>query len=374
MSDVMIEARDLTKLYPGAGKPVTAVSKVSFEVRKGEVVGLLGPNGAGKTTTMKILTCFIAPTTGTAKVNGADVWDDPMGVRAAIGYLPESTPLYTEMMVYEYLQWVARMRGLVGERASQRIKIAIEQTGLGDVIAKEIRALSKGYRQRVGIAQALVHEPPILILDEPMSGLDPNQALEIRDLIKTIGKERTVILSTHNLAEVQASCNRVLIIAKGKIVADDTPDGLRDTAGRRRFVTSVLNGDGSKVREAFGRISGVDRVKQLAGAPGDELRFEIVPAKDQDLRPEIFKAAVDGGFVLVELVTEGQNLENVFRDLTTGDPKRAKAKAKAKAKAEKEPEPEEAPEEEKAEEAAEEPDELDEPAGDDGDDDEKEGA
>lgn len=335
MSDVMIEVRDLSKQYPGATKTVTAVSKVSFEVRRGEVVGFLGPNGAGKTTTMKILTCFIAPTQGTARVNGADVWEDSLAVRSSTGYLPENTPLYTEMLVYEYLQWVARMRGLEGRKASHRIKVAVEQTGLGDVIAKEIRALSKGYRQRVGLAQALVHEPPILILDEPMSGLDPNQALEIRDLIREIGKERTVILSTHHLAEVQATCNRVLIIARGTIVADDTPEGLRDRAGKRRFVTAVQNGDGGRAREAFGRIAGVDRVRELSGAPGGESRFELIPVRDEDLRPEIFKAAVDAGLVLVELRSEGQNLENVFRELTTGDDAPAKGKAKKP-----EPEPE----------------------------------
>lgn len=379
MSDVMIEARELSKQYPGAARPVTAVDKVSFEIRRGEVTGFLGPNGAGKTTTMKILTCFIAPTAGTARVNGADVWEDPTAVRTAIGYLPESTPLYTEMMVYEYLQWAARMRGLKGERASHRLKIAVEQTGLGDVIAKEIRALSKGYRQRVGLAQALMHEPPILILDEPLSGLDPNQAVEIRDLIKAIGKERTVILSTHNLAEVQATCNRVLIIANGRIVADDTPAGLSERTGRRRYVTSVLNGDGGKVREVLGRIPGVDRVKPLTGA-GDELRFELVPTKDQDLRPEIFRAAVDGGFVLVELRSEGQNLENIFRDLTTGDapePKRAKPKKKVTSEppAEAESAPEEEPEEEQeakaaSDEPAEEP-EAEEPEADEAKADEK---
>jgi ABC-2 type transport system ATP-binding protein len=192
MSDVMIEARDLTKSYGS----MNALKDVSFEVRKGEVVGFLGPNGAGKTTTMKILTCFIAPTSGSAKVDGRDIWEDPMGVRESIGYLPESTPLYTEMMVLEYLEFIAKMRGFKGIEIRKRIKKAVEQTSLGDVIAKEIRALSKGFKQRVGLAQALIHEPSVLILDEPMSGLDPNQASEIRELIKDIGRERTVVLST----------------------------------------------------------------------------------------------------------------------------------------------------------------------------------
>jgi ABC-2 type transport system ATP-binding protein len=349
MSDVMIEARELTKEYSGAAKPVVAVHKVSFEVRRGEVLGFLGPNGAGKTTTMKILTCFIAPTSGTAKVNGADVWEDSIAVRESIGYLPESTPLYTEMLVVEYLDWVGQMRGLERDARRKRLKKVVEQTGLGDMIGREIGQLSKGYRQRVGLAQALLHEPKILILDEPMSGLDPNQAVEIRDLIKDIGKERTVILSTHNLAEVQVACNRVLIISRGKIVADDTPEGLRDRAGKRRFVAGVQASTNGKAREAFGKIKGVDKVRELSKA-GDEVRYELVPVKDEDLRAEIFKAAVDAGFVLIELSATGENLENVFRELTTGpadaEPLDRKAAKKAITKAMAEPKVEAEAEEE----------------------------
>ena len=215
MSDVMIEARGLTKHYG----PVIAVENATFEVKRGEVVGFLGPNGAGKTTTMKILTCFIAPSDGSARVAGADIFEDPIGVRQAIGYLPENTPLYTEMLVVEYLQFVARMRGLRGKQIDSRIRMVVEETSLGDVIGKSIGEISKGFRQRVGLAQALIHEPPVLILDEPMSGLDPNQAAEIRELIREIGRERTVILSTHNLAEVQVTCGRVLIISEGRLVA-----------------------------------------------------------------------------------------------------------------------------------------------------------
>ncbi|MEM6962339.1 MAG: ATP-binding cassette domain-containing protein, partial [Myxococcota bacterium] len=183
MSDVMIEARNLTKSYGS----VFAIKDVNFEVRRGEVLGFLGPNGAGKTTTMKILTCFISPTSGSARVNGCDVFEDSLGVRSALGYLPEHTPLYTDMMVLEYLEFITAMRGFKGKEARRRIKNAVDATTLGDVIGKEIRALSKGYRQRVGLAQALIHEPPILILDEPLSGLDPNQAAEIRDLIRHLG-------------------------------------------------------------------------------------------------------------------------------------------------------------------------------------------
>jgi ABC-2 type transport system ATP-binding protein len=316
MSDLMIEASGLTKRYDG----VLALDNVSMQVRRGEVLGFLGPNGAGKSTTMKILTCFTSPTSGTAKVNGCDISSDSLGVRQAIGYLPESTALYHDMLVLEYLEFAAELRGVPSADVRKRVKVVVEETGLGDVIGKEIRALSKGYKQRVGLAQALIHEPPILILDEPMSGLDPNQAVEIRDLIKDIGRKRTVILSTHNLAEVQVACNRVLIIAKGKIVADDTPDGLRDRAGKSRCVVSLLaasEGDAASYQQSLAAVSGVDRVRKLEDSTATELVFEVIPTKDEDLRPALFKAAVDKGYTLVGLRREGQNLEEVFRDLTT---------------------------------------------------------
>jgi ABC-2 type transport system ATP-binding protein len=315
MSDVMIEARDLVKRYDN----VVALDKVSMTVRKGEVLGFLGPNGAGKSTTMKILTCFTAPTEGTAKISGFDIQEDSLKARAAIGYLPENNPLYPDMIVLEYLEFAAEIRGIPKAEAKKRIKMIVEQTGLGAKFAQPIRTLSKGYRQRVGLAQALIHEPPILILDEPMSGLDPNQAVEIRDLIKEIGKSRTVVLSTHNLAEVQVACDRVLIISKGKIVADDTPDGLRERAGKARFVVGVIDGGNGSVDRAEGalrKVSGVERVRKLESETG-ELRFEVLPTSADDLRPALFKAAVDNQLTLIELSREGQNLEEIFRDLTT---------------------------------------------------------
>jgi ABC-2 type transport system ATP-binding protein len=315
MSDVMIEARDLVKRYDD----VVALDKVSMTVRQGEVLGFLGPNGAGKSTTMKILTCFTAPTEGTAKVSGFDVQDNSLAARAAIGYLPENNPLYPDMIVLEYLEFAAEIRGLGKADARKRIKMIVEQTGLGAMFAKPIRTLSKGYRQRVGLAQALIHEPPILILDEPMSGLDPNQAVEIRDLIKEIGKKRTVILSTHNLAEVQVACDRVLIISKGRIVADDTPDGLRERAGKSRYIAGVLdtgNGAAEKVESGLRGVAGVERVRKLESEPG-ELRFELLPKGEEDIRPAVFRAAIDQQLTLIELQREGQNLEQIFRELTT---------------------------------------------------------
>jgi ABC-2 type transport system ATP-binding protein len=317
MSDVMIEARDLTKRYDG----VLALDHVSMSVRKGEVLGFLGPNGAGKSTTMKILTCFTAPSEGTAKLNGFDILDQSLEVRASIGYLPESTALYPDMLVLEYLEFIAEMRGVAAAERRKQLKVVVEETGLGDVLGKHIRALSKGYRQRVGLAQALVHRPPILILDEPMSGLDPNQAVEIRDLIKDIGRERTVILSTHNLAEVQVACDRVLIIAKGKLVADDTPAGLSERTGKALFNVTLKAGDGllEKATTAFGALGGVQQVRKLEAEPG-EFTLQVMPSGSDDLRAVLFKAAVDNGFTLLGLNREGQNLEQIFRELTTHEP------------------------------------------------------
>ena len=316
MSDVMIEARDLTKHYG----TVTALKNATFEVNRGEVVGFLGPNGAGKTTTMKILTCFIAPSAGTARVAGADIFEDPIAVREAIGYLPESTPLYTEMLVLEYLEFAGKMRGLTGEGLRARLRKVVEETSLGDVIGKSIGELSKGFRQRVGLAQALIHEPPVLILDEPMSGLDPNQAAEIRELIREIGRERTIILSTHNLAEVQVTCGRVLIISQGQLVADDTPEELAARAGKPRFIATVQrNGQSpTDISDVFSKIGEAQSVKERDGSAPNELVVEVVPKGNQDLRADIFQAAVGAGLILVGLEQRGENLEDIFRQLTTG--------------------------------------------------------
>lgn len=348
MSDVMIEARGLGKSYGS----FVALKNASFELRKGEILGLLGPNGAGKSTTMRILTCFIAPSTGTAKVNGCDIWDDPIGARAAIGYLPESTPLYQEMLVKEYLDWVAAMRGLKGEKAEKRVLEVIEEVGLEAKIAGTIKELSKGYKQRVGLAQALIHEPPILILDEPMSGLDPNQAAEIRELIKHIGEVRTVILSTHNLDEVQKTCQRVLIIHEGKIVADDTPEALIASTGGPRYRVSFLSGrrletggfrdakGAPDARAAFAGLPGVESVRELSDKDG-EIKVEIAATTKGDLRPEIFRAAVEAGMVVVGFETKTQNLDQVFRDLTNAsEPEPARGRPKKKAEAEKKAEEE----------------------------------
>ncbi|MGB0678035.1 MAG: ABC transporter ATP-binding protein [Polyangiales bacterium] len=317
----MIEAKALSKRYGDT----YALRDASFSVHRGEVLGFLGPNGAGKTTTMKILTCFIAPSAGTAIVNGADIFEDSLSVRRSIGYLPESTPLYTEMLVHEYLAFMAEMRSIPAADIPARIKKVVQATSLSDVLHKGIRTLSKGYRQRVGLAQALIHEPPILILDEPMSGLDPNQAAEIRDLIRELGRERTVILSTHNLAEVQVTCGRVLIVAKGKLVADDTPQSLQARAGKPRYAVTVQGPEsardpeaaGAELRSVLEAVAGVAAVRTRITTAA-ELQVQVEAAGRDDLRPAISKAVSGAGFVVLGLSSEGEKLEDVFRNLTLG--------------------------------------------------------
>jgi len=323
MSDVMIQVENLTKDYG----PARAVDKVTFNVRKGEVLGFLGPNGAGKSTTMKMLTCFLAPTAGTAKVAGYDVFEQSLEVRRRIGYLPEDTPIYRDMTVLEYLEFVAEMRGMDVSKSPARIKEIGGRCGLGDVAGKLVGELSKGYRQRLGLAQAMLHDPDILILDEPTSGLDPNQIVEIRSLIKEIGKERTIILSTHILPEVQATCSRILIISGGKLVADGTPEALRSREKRGRYRV-VLHAGGAAfrapesaqeaIRAILSRLGGVGACQSVTGEDG-EYAFGIDSATADDLRPLLFKAAVDNKWTLLELVRESVSLENVFRHLTTGD-------------------------------------------------------
>ncbi len=323
MHEAMIEANGLSKRYGEA----YALRDVSFRVNKGEVLGFLGPNGAGKTTTMKLLTCFMAPSSGSARVNGCEIGSDSLGARAAIGYLPESTPLYTEMLVNDYLEFAGQMRGLKGHPLVKAMRRVIEQASLGDVLGKSIGQLSKGYRQRVGLAQALIHEPPILILDEPMSGLDPNQAVEIRDVIRDIGKERTVILSTHNLAEVQVTCGRVLIIAKGRLVADDTPDTLQARAGQVLLELEVLS-EGTSVaalKSLLDALPGIRQVQVSADPEAGLLRAVLTPAAGRDgadhaARAAVFRAVSAAGVTLVGLRQLQGSLEQVFRELTLSGP------------------------------------------------------
>jgi ABC-2 type transport system ATP-binding protein len=316
-AEKVIEVRDLAKSY-GA---IRALAGVTFAVRRGEVLGFLGPNGAGKTTTMKILTCFIAPTEGRAAVAGFDIFAHPLEVRRVIGYLPENAPLYSDMRVAEYLDFVGEIRGLGKAARRGAADRVIEQCGLGEVVHQEIRTLSKGYRQRAGLAQAMIHDPAILILDEPTSGLDPNQIAEIRNLIKRIGRERTVILSTHNLAEVQMTADRVVIIHQGRLVADGSIGDLERQRGGAIYdvvVAAPAGGKGS-VEDALRAIDGVGQVA-AEEAPGDgELRIAVRGSGDKDVRAEIFRAAVANGWTLLGLGRKHVDLESIFKGLTTAD-------------------------------------------------------
>jgi ABC-2 type transport system ATP-binding protein len=310
----MIQVENLTKDYG----PTRAVDHVTFNVRKGEVLGFLGPNGAGKSTTMKILTCFLAPTGGTAKVAGFDVFDHSLEVRKRIGYLPEDTPIYRDMTVLEFLRFAAEVRGMEPGNREKRIKEIGGRCGLSEVAGKLVGELSKGFRQRVGLAQAMLHDPDIVILDEPTSGLDPNQIVEIRSLIKEVGKEKTVILSTHILPEVQATCSRIVIISGGKLVADGTPDELRarERGSRYRVVLEANGVPQDSIKDRLGRINGVLRCERVAGEDG-ALAFSIDGSSGEDLRKVLFRAAVDNRWTLLELVRESASLEDVFRNLTT---------------------------------------------------------
>ncbi|WP_437784153.1 ATP-binding cassette domain-containing protein [Sorangium sp. So ce1097] len=330
-SDVMIEASSLTKRYGS----LRALDKVSFEVHRGEVVGFLGPNGAGKSTTMRILTCFISASAGTARVHGYDVFDEPLDVRRKLGYLPQRAPLYGEMNVWEYLSFVADMRGLDQSVFKKRMKGIVEVCGLAQVLGKDIGTLSHGYRQRVGLGQALVHDPPILILDEPTSDLDPNEKAEVIRYIKEIGKERTILLSTHNLSEVEAACARAIIVSKGRVVADGPLDEIRAKSGKVRYVVTVHEkkvfegGEGyrsgarkppsaQEVQEALSRLPGVTSVTEL---PTDDSAhsFQLLGALGGDIRPELFQLIVQKGWLLLEMRRDSQSLEDVFKSLTRGD-------------------------------------------------------
>jgi ABC-2 type transport system ATP-binding protein len=329
-NDVMIYANDLSKSFGS----FRALDKINFEVKRGEIVGFLGPNGAGKSTTMRILTCFISPTGGSARVNGHDVFDEPLQVRESLGYLPQRAPLYLEMSVLEYLRFAADLRHLDGDLFTKRARSVVEVCGLAQVLGKEIRHLSHGYRQRVGLAQALIHDPPILILDEPTSDLDPNEKAEFLDYLKQIGQERTVMLSTHNLAEVEASCARAIIVSRGRIVADGPLDEIRAKSGRVRYVVTIQESAGSsnyrgrgplpKKGEVEDGLGKVDGVKKLSELPTDERAhtYEVVSDQDVDLRPDLFKLVADKGWVLLELHRDAQSLEDVFRNLTIGDERR----------------------------------------------------
>jgi ABC-2 type transport system ATP-binding protein len=301
----MIKVNGLTKDY-GARR---AISNVTFDAEQGEVVGFLGPNGAGKTTTMRILTGYMPPTAGEAIVAGYDVVSESLEVRKRVGYLPETVPLYTDMTVFDYLKFMAELRRI--PNVADRVDEALEMVGMTDRADGFVGNLSKGMKQRVGLAQALLHRPEVLILDEPTIGLDPGQVVDVRNLIREIGKERTVLLSTHILSEAQNMCDRVLIINKGEIVAEDTPENLQARlVGAERVILRV-RGDADGLSKVVSKVKGVERVDARADG---SIEFEFAPGKD--VRPEVAKTVVNEGYDLLELRPVGMSLEEIFLELT----------------------------------------------------------
>ncbi len=303
-----ISIENLTKTY-GVQK---AVDQISFEVRKGEILGFLGPNGAGKTTTMKMITTYLMPNSGDILVGGKNVQTEGAAIRKLIGYLPEHNPLYLDMPVMDYLEYCALLQEVPKNQIPDRIRKMIVLCGLDLEKHKKINELSKGYRQRVGLAQAMIHDPEILILDEPTTGLDPNQIVEIRKLIKEIGKEKTVILSTHILPEVEATCDRILIINRGQIVADGTAESLRkQSQGKELLTATIEDGMAEEITVALNDIHSVESVKELG-----ENRFEIVSLQDLSSKREVFKCCVKNNWMLTGLVASEKKLEDIFRNLT----------------------------------------------------------
>ncbi len=310
----MIEVKGVSKSF---GR-VQAVDNVSFEVRKGEILGFLGPNGAGKTTTMRILTCFIPPTEGTASVAGFDIFKSPLQVKRRVGYLPETPPLYPEMTVFDYLQFVAHIKGLRGSQVNGRVETVIDRCEIADVREQLIEQLSKGYRQRVGLAQALVHDPDVLVLDEPTAGLDPKQIIQTRELIKSLAGDHTIILSTHILPEVSMTCERVVIINEGRVVAEGTPQSLTARYQDTEVLTLTVEGHEEPVRHAVGGISGVNRV-QAKTVDGEVRTYHVEVAAGRDVRADIARAIVEQGFQLLELRQTSMNLEDVYLNVISSE-------------------------------------------------------
>jgi len=310
----MIEVENLTKRY---GRH-TAVDGVSFRVEKGEILGFLGPNGAGKTTTMRILTCYLPPTDGTARVAGYDVFQAPLEVKRRVGYIPETPPLYPDMTVLDFLGFCAKIKGVAAKDRRGKIDDVIGKTRVGDVRDTLIGKLSKGYRQRVGLAQAILNNPDVLILDEPTAGLDPKQIIETRELIKGLGGEHTIVLSTHILPEVEMTCGRVVIINQGRVVAEDTPENLTRRLRGAGALRLEVRGDEASVVEALRTLPGVLQVKAKAHHDG-LLTLEVEAEAGRDVRADLARAIVTKGFALLALQQVGMSLEEIFLHLTTTD-------------------------------------------------------
>jgi ABC-2 type transport system ATP-binding protein len=321
----LIEVQDLTKAYGS----VTAVDNVSFTVNKGEILGFLGPNGAGKTTTMRILTGFMPATSGTARIGGFDVFEQSMEVRRRIGYLPEAPPLYPDMSVESYLDFVLRIKNAPPERRAASITDALEKTNLVDKRHQLIKRLSRGYKQRVGLAQALVHDPEVIILDEPTVGLDPKQIIEVRHLIKNLAGSHTIILSTHILPEVSMTCDRVVIINKGKIAAVDTPENLTSQLRGGQRIRVEVQAPEKPLAELLGQIAGAGRVEVEASRADGRVTAVVEAASGQDIRSQVAARIVEKGWALFELHGVSMSLEDIFLELTTDDAAHAEAAALA---------------------------------------------
>jgi len=307
----VIEVQHLTKRYG----PITAVDDVSFKAERGEILGFLGPNGAGKTTTMRVLTGYMPPTDGKAIVAGYDVLDHPVEAKRRTGYLPETPPLYPDMTVREYLHFVGKIKGVAPKDRAARVDQVMARTWVADMANRACGKLSKGYRQRVGLAQALIHNPEVLILDEPTAGLDPKQINETRRLIKALAGDHTIILSTHILTEVEQTCQRVVIINKGRVVAEDTPENL--TRRLRGSATMFVQVDGDRAAEAQAALARVDGVARVTSANDAGTAFEIESESGRDVRRELARAVIGGGWGLLELRPMRLSLEDVFLSLTT---------------------------------------------------------
>ncbi len=308
----MIQIQNLTKCFNDA----CAVDHINLEIKKGEVLGLLGPNGAGKTTTLRMLTCYLAPTSGDIRVKGMSVREQPLEIKKLFGYLPESAPVYPDMLVYDFLNFVASVRGLGSDRREAQLREIADLCGLPDVMHKSVYELSKGYKQRVGIAHAMMSDPEILVLDEPTSGLDPNQIVDIRNLIKELGRKKTVILSTHILSEAEATCDRIVIINKGTIVADGDADQLKREAGYGYGIDiSLAVPDFETIKAAFVKLPGV-RETVLTGVRDGVTDITLSCATAEDLRPVVYGIIRQRDWPLLEFHRETRSLENIFRELT----------------------------------------------------------
>jgi ABC-2 type transport system ATP-binding protein len=313
MKKLMITANHLSKNF---GTTV-ALKDISFEVKQGEVLGFLGPNGAGKSTTMRILACYHPADSGTATIAGFDVFENPLEVRKLIGYLPENNPLYMDMGVIEYLEFIAKIRNIHSSKTKEKVKQVIELCGLQREMGKDIGELSKGFRQRVGLAQALIHDPGILILDEPTIGLDPTQIIEIRELIKNIGKEKTIILSSHILPEVSATCDRIIIIHQGDIVGSGTPEEMASKSKGGEIIHLTIRGPLQEVQAKLGTMGKIKECTKIDEKEEGLNRFEIKSDIGVDLSEELFFLVSQNGWSLTELHKETANLENIFLELTT---------------------------------------------------------